>query len=165
MKKAQYRKLRKNSKYIKAVLLLCKDNNINCSIKHRSDNSKYRGLNGFCSAATEKITLNIFNETTTQVFVSSACHEISHVLCKRQGKYANYHSPKPLKNRTIKELKQLIKISLKAEKYVDVIGKGVCSITFPEIKYIPTYWKESGKYGHQRYYNDRIRYLIKSKRC
>lgn len=121
------------------IKLLCKKYNVKYRFK------KQNGI-GFAHTNTETISLDPYflaNHRKARTkkyqldhFVSTALHEICHILAKRANKYKIYHSHKSL---SIKEWYVYKKTAIFAELYVDNWAEGLCQVLFPKIKYIRSY--------------------------
>lgn len=69
--------------------------------------------------------------------VSVFCHELSHFILWKKGKYKKYHDPKNFFRFTdqFKSLEQAVEYALKAEVATEKLGKLVCKEWFNGIKY------------------------------
>ena len=95
---------------------------------------------GWSSAIEDKLIeidtreTNNLNELWSIVF-----HELSHVLCYRNGKYDKYHKEiLPYNELAI----YVRKYGLRAERYVDKVAKTLMNVYFPQYTFIEAYRTE-----------------------
>jgi hypothetical protein len=108
-----------------------------------------------------KIGLKTKNSRRPDVFLSTVCHEISHIVSYRTGKYKVYHSAKLPRRMTIKELKIWIATALKAERYTDKCGKRLMFKLFPDYVYESGYNTTKGVSWFRRNYVERYKEELK----
>ncbi len=77
------------------------------------------------------------NELITAFF-----HELSHFYCMYEGKFAIFHDLKPVSECTTEELIIWVKTGLRAERYVDKVGKRIMALYYPDMEYESGYDNE-----------------------
>lgn len=70
---------------------------------------------------------------------SLVLHELSHIICHREGIYKIYHHENISKKKFARYIR---KYGLRAERHVDKMGMQLMSIYFPDLKYQQTYLSE-----------------------
>lgn len=81
---------------------------------------------------TEEIFIDLEECDSVDRFWSLVYHELAHVLCKREGKWAKYHSSNTPKS-------YMLKYGVRAEKYVDKRAEELLWQDHPRLNYIPAY--------------------------
>lgn len=80
---------------------------------------------------------NFINEKPVDTSLTTLCHELGHIIAFRKGKFKKYHYTKD--TLSYEERKHLCKIALRAELYVDNIGRKIFNELFPELEYQSVY--------------------------
>ena len=74
-------------------------------------------------------------------FWSCVFHELTHILCGREGKYEVYHLKYHLESKKIRNI--LRRTALRAELYVDKRAEKTMKMMFPDMKYHQSYRTQS----------------------
>jgi hypothetical protein len=91
---------------------------------------------GWANLRTEVVTISTRLKLITMISV--ACHEISHILNKREGKYPIYHNWKNWMN--LKTRNKVIATAHRAEMYTEKRGRALMKKHYPKYKYRQTYF-------------------------
>jgi hypothetical protein len=80
-----------------------------------------------------------FNPGELHQLLSTAFHELGHLLAEELGKYKVFHKVYRSKNISKKEAKTFVKIAVRAERYIDTLGEKLMKDYFPDIPYCKAY--------------------------
>ncbi len=87
---------------------------------------------------------------TLQDFLSDIFHELGHIYCYQNDLYKIYHNDSlPKKELAI----YMRKYGLRAERFVDSVGKKLMSDYFPDIPYIPCYQTPTSLKWYKKWIN------------
>jgi len=119
------------------------------NVKIRTDKTQYR-----CAADCVKEIIFVSpHRGSDREYISSFCHEMQHILNKRNGKYPAYHNRKSYKE----SLKATIYHGFQAELYTDKQAVQFCKQFFPWIKFNSSYRLKRSK----EWYLDNYQFPIK----
>lgn len=151
--------LRKNSKYIKEVKQLYKNNNIKLIIKQDIN----KPIIAYANCEASEVILFLDKIKNIKRFLEVCYHEFSHIICYRNNKYINYHTlgNKYITKISTKQLKSCLYTSLKAERYVDNLAKIIIENDYPNIEYEGSYNDSIGIRNHRYLITNTIRNELK----
>lgn len=95
------------------------------------------------------VKIDIRESQTIQNLWSIAFHELAHIICYEQGLWAKYHDLVPMSDDEYK--RYIIRNSLRAERFVDKVGKRTMSAFFPDIPYRAAYSEDKDVLWHREY--------------
>ena len=85
-----------------------------------------------CDVQNSIIRIATYRPMSMGDFYSEFFHEIAHIWCYRNERYIRYHTDDG-------DNKYMHRIALRAERFVDKIGKKLMSDLFCDITYLPQY--------------------------
>lgn len=94
---------------------------------------------GYALPNFNKVYINLNKINNNRLLVSVVCHELAHVLCYRNNKYKKFHTVNLIKKLPLNSLKAVLYTALKAERYVDRLGKIICNYNFNKYNYLSSY--------------------------
>lgn len=114
---------------IKIATQICHSNNVTIFFV---DEKTYSAVDVF----SRSIILSINNMNTKERFYSAVFHELAHIECYEEGLYERYHTDAGQLECSFEYMKR---ISLKAERFVDNLGKKNMNCYFPILKHEEAY--------------------------
>ena len=119
-------------KDIKEAHTIAQYYNVTCLFGYTDDGSE-------ADVEDRIIVIDLCEVKSIGQFWSLFFHEIAHIWCYDNDKYYEYHAETlPIREYT----RYIRKVGLRAERYVDSIGKKLMKEYFPYIKHRPTYQSE-----------------------
>lgn len=84
-------------------------------------------------------SISIQHSLTPPRALSVFFHELGHIHCYEEGKWASYHNPKPPASFTHDEKRLIVRTALRAERWVDRWARQEMRRHFPGVRYHSNY--------------------------
>jgi hypothetical protein len=131
------RPIERKHRRVRQVRGILRELDIQFRILWRVDPSGYAGM----AFPSQSQVVIYAQDLSIRDFLSTAFHEIAHVLNFRDRKFVTYHSYS--KRPSKRDLRNWIRTGLRAERYTEKRGRKLMARYFRGIPYKDTYWGEN----------------------